>query len=84
MISITYKLNKNIAARTANILNWNLKNLKSSIYIIGESGRKVNAKSLVGILSGSFKDGETIKVLTEDNNDLSKIKSYLNEVGTEI
>lgn len=84
MINVTYKLNKNIVARTANTLNWNLKNLQSSIYIIGESGRKVNAKSLIGLLSGSFKSGETIKILIEDNNDLSKIKSYLNEVGTEI
>jgi phosphotransferase system HPr-like phosphotransfer protein len=54
MIPIKYKLNKDLIARTAVILNWNLKTIKSNINLINidNSNRMVNAKSLVGLLSG--------------------------------
>lgn len=86
MIPIRYKLNKDLVARAAVILNWNLKTIKSNINLINidNSNRMVNAKSLVGILSGQFREGNQIEVLVENKEDLMKVKSYFNEVGKEI
>lgn len=86
MIPIRYKLNKDLVARAAVILNWNLKTIKSNINLINidNSNRMVNAKSLVGILSGQFREGNQIEILVENKEDLMKVKSYFNEVGKEI
>jgi phosphotransferase system HPr-like phosphotransfer protein len=51
MITIKYKLNKDIIARTAANFVWELNNCESSIYVINNN-RKINGKSLIGVLSG--------------------------------
>nr|DAD58803.1 MAG TPA: HprK protein [Caudoviricetes sp.] len=49
-MKLQYKLNRDIVARTATMLNWDLSQLHSSIHI--QSGERViNGKSLIGILS---------------------------------
>lgn len=55
MITFTYKINKDIFSRTAAQLNWELNTYKSLISIITEEKRKINAKSLIGLLSGNLK-----------------------------
>ena len=86
MIPIKYKLNVDLVARAAVTLNWNLKTIKSSINLINidNSNRMVNAKSLVGLLSGQFREGDQVEILVENKEDLMKVKSYFNEVGREI
>lgn len=86
MIPIKYKLNVDLIARAAITLNWNLKTIKSSINLINidNNNRMVNAKSLVGLLSGQFREGNQIEILVENKEDLIKVKSYFNEVGKEI
>lgn len=83
-MAISYKLNKDIIARTAAMLNWNLSTVKSSVNVVNKEGRMVNGKSLVGILSGGLREGDQIKVLIEKEEDVNKIKSCFNEVGKEI
>lgn len=84
MITTSYKLSKDLIARTATMLNWNLQKVPSSIEIINKEGRKVNGKSLVGILSGQFRKNDEIKIIIGNIKDLNLAKSYFNEVGKEI
>ena len=83
-MTISYKLNKDIVARTATMLNWNLSSINSQIRIINKDNRMINAKSLVGLLSGNLKKDDNINILIDSELDLMKVKSYFNEVGKEI
>jgi len=49
-MKISYKLDKNIEARVASMLAWDLSQLHSSVHIQLED-RVINGKSLIGILS---------------------------------
>ena len=44
----------------------------------------MNGKSLVGILSARFMQGETIKILIDNPDEMGRIRSILNEIGTEV
>lgn len=44
----------------------------------------INAKSLVGILSGYYKIGDIITIYVDDVEDVSRVKEILNEYGTEL
>lgn len=83
-MTISYKLNKDVVARTATMLNWNLNSVKSSIRIITKDKRMINAKSLVGLLSGHLETDDQIDIIIDQDQDLMKVKSYFNEVGREI
>lgn len=83
MIALNYKLTKDIIARTANQLNWNLQKIPCSIEIINQEGRKINAKSLIGLLSGQLRKDDEIKVIIGDIEKMSEVKSCLLEVGRE-
>lgn len=78
-MTIIYKLNINLVARAAAELNWKLKQLDTSIYIVAD--RLINAKSLVGILSGNFQKDQLIKISFEDIEYVDKIKEIFNEIG---
>lgn len=80
-MTITYKLKKELVARAAVQLNWELKELNSEVSIVG--ARVINAKSLVGILSGDFHKGDIIKVnfsLSTDRENIEKIFSDIGEI----
>lgn len=83
-MTISYKLNKDIVARTATMLNWNLNSINSSIRIINKDKRMINAKSLVGLLSGNFSKDDQIDIIINNEEVVDKVKSYFNEVGKEI
>ena len=82
-MTITYKLKKDIVARTAAQLNWNLKQVRSSIRII-HGDRIVNGKSLIGIMSANMRFNDIISVTIDELADVEEIKEYFNEVGREI
>lgn len=85
MVRIVYQLDKNLAGRAATQLNWKLEKVESPVRIINdEEGRMINAKSLVGLLSGCFRADSRINVVIEDENELEKVKEIFNEVGKEI
>lgn len=82
-MSCTYKLNDNLLERNAANLVFSLKEINSSIFLYRENERRVNGKSLIGILSSRFMQGETIKILIDNSEELSRVKEIFNEVGTE-
>lgn len=84
MMDCTYYLKQNLLGRNAANIVFSFKEIRASIFLYRENGRRVNAKSLVGILSAHFMQGETIKVLTDDPEEMSRIQSILNEFGTVI
>lgn len=81
-MKLQYKLNRDVVARTATMLNWNLNQLHSSIHI-QSNDRVINGKSLLGILSAQYKMGDVIIVIFDDEKDLDKIKEIFNELGGE-
>lgn len=84
-MTITYKLNKNLTGRQANMLNWKLTQIPGSVRIINkEENRMINAKSLVGLLSGAFRADNIIDIVVDRDENMQKVKSVLNEVGREI
>ena len=82
-MTITYKLYRDIVARTAAQLNWNLKQVRSSIRII-HGDRIVNGKSLIGIMSANMRFSDIISVIIDEPTDVEEVKEYFNEVGREI
>ena len=83
-MTCAYKLNYNLLERNAANLVFSLKEINSSIFLYRENERRVNGKSLIGILSSHFIQGETIKILIDNSEELSRIKEIFNEVGTEV
>ena len=83
-MTCAYKLNYNLLERNAANLVFSLKGINSSIFLYRENERRVNGKSLIGILSSHFIQGETIKILIDNSEELSRIKEIFNEVGTEV
>lgn len=78
-MKITYKLNKDIVARTAANLVFNLSEIKS--IHIAKGNTCFNGKSLVGILSNNLLSGDIINIEIEDLSDVEKVKEIFNEVG---
>ena len=81
MITLNYKINIDLVGRTATQLNWNLNKLSSSLYIITKEERMVNGKSLVGLLQGNIRKGDSVTILLDKEEDIAKAKSFLNNVG---
>ena len=81
MITLNYKINKDLVGRTAAQLNWNLSKLSSSLYIITKEKRMVNGKSLVGLLQGNIRKGDLVTILLDKEEDLAEAKSSLNNIG---
>ena len=83
-MTCAYKLNDNLLERNAANLVFLLKEINSSIFLYRENERRVNGKSLIGILSSRFMQGETIKILIDNSEELSRVKEIFNEIGTEV
>ena len=84
-MTVTYKLNKNLTGRQANTLNWKLTQIPGDVRIINkEENRMINAKSLVGVLSGAFRADNIIDIVIDREDDVEKVKKILDEVGKEI
>lgn len=60
-----------------------LQDINSSIYIINKN-KKVNGKSLVGLLSGQIRQGDIFTVIIDNNKEQKNIEKILKEYGREI
>ena len=78
-MKITYKLNKDIVARMAANLVFNLSEIKS--IHIAKGNTCFNGKSLVGILSNNLLSGDIINLEIEELSDVEKVKEIFNEIG---
>ena len=76
-MKITYKLNKDIVARTAANLVFNLSEIKS--IHIAKGNTCFNGKSLVGILSNNLLSGDIINLEIEELSDVEKVKEIAKE-----
>lgn len=83
-MSCSYYLNENLLERNAANMVFALKELPTSIFLYREQGRRINGKSLIGILSARFMQGETVRILIDNPEELSRVKEIFNEIGTEI
>lgn len=82
-MTLKYKLYKDVVARAATQLNWNLKQVHSSVRITSHN-TIINGKSLVGILSAHMRFNDEIIITIDEPADADEIKEYFNEVGREI
>lgn len=82
-MKLIYKLKRDIVARTAAMLSWDLGQLHSTIHI-QSNDRIINGKSLIGVLSAQFKMNDIITVIFDEEKDLNKIKEIFNEIGREM
>ena len=82
-MKLQYKLNRDVVARTATMLNWDLSRLHSSIHL-QSNDRIINGKSLIGVLSAQFKMNDIITIIFDEEKDLDKIKEIFNEIGREV
>lgn len=83
-VSCSYKLTHTLWNRNAANLVFALSELPTSVFLYKEYGRRVNAKSLIGILSGRFLQGDTIMILIDNPEQMSRVKSILSQYGEEI
>ena len=78
-MSCTYKLNKNLMSRNATSLVYSLNELQTSVFLYKEYERRINGRSLIGVLSGHFLQGDTIKILIDNPEEMSRVKEIFNE-----
>lgn len=84
-MSCSYILKENLMQRNAANLAFSLSNLKTDIYLYKKGlNRRVNGKSILGILSGHFIQGEIIKILINSPEQLSRVKEIFNNYGDEV
>lgn len=81
---IKYYLKENLLQRNAANLSFNLNEISDSIYIYRDNDeRRVNGKSLIGIFSGHFIQGDFINVEFNKIENWSRIQEIFNEYGDE-
>ena len=84
MTTLTFHLKTNLFQRNAANLVFSLNELPDSIYLYRTNDeRKVNGKSLIGILSGHFLSNETIIVKIIGEN-WSRVQEIFKEYGDEV
>lgn len=81
-MKIQYTLNNDIVAREATQLNWEINKIDGTFYII-KNERMINAKSIIGLLSGNFHKGDTIIIEFESEDSVEKVKEIFNKIGRE-
>ena len=74
---ITIKLAGGLEARPVAVLVQVASQYESSVYIQTE-GKKVNAKSIMGMMSLGLNSGETVTVMVDEEKALEDIEKYLN------
>lgn len=84
-MTLLYKLNKHLLGRNAAQLVFEINLLHGGVSIYRKDATTcINAKSLVGVLSGYYKIGDIITIYVDNVEDLSRVKEILNEYGTEV
>lgn len=84
-MNFQYKLDKNLLGRNAAQLVFEMNELHTGIAIYRkEATTCINAKSLVGVLSGYYKMGDIITIYVDDVGESSRVKEIFNKYGVEI
>ena len=81
MITVRYRLKKDLLGRTANRFNWKLQDCPFQIHLImGKDGRVINGRSLIGLLSGRFIAGNEIEIATQSIKEQEIVEKVINEL----
>lgn len=84
-MSCSYYLTENLLQRNAAGLVFALNDLPTSVFIYrAYDERRINGKSLIGILSGRFLAGDTIKILIDNIEEMGRVKEIFDNYGTEV
>lgn len=84
-MNFQYRLNKHLLGRNAAQLIFEINQVHGGVSIYRKDATTcVNAKSLVGVLSGYYKIGDVITIYVDNDEDASRVKEILNEYGTEV
>ena len=84
-MNFQYKLNKHLLGRNAAQLIFEINQVHGGVSIYRKDATTcVNAKSLVGVLSGYYKIGDVITIYVDNDENVSRVKEILNEYGTEV
>lgn len=82
MTTLNITLNKELINRNAVFLVQSLTPVKSEIYI-NKKNRRVNAKSILGILSASISKGEELVFEILEDSEVNTVKNILQEFNKE-
>ena len=82
MNSFSIEINKDLNSREAVSLSQALSSIKSEIYLYIED-RKVNAKSILGLLSLNIKAGDILNFDVIEDNKLSEARTIVEKILTE-
>jgi phosphotransferase system HPr-like phosphotransfer protein len=81
MITVRYRLKKDLLGRTANQFSWKLQDCPFQIHLtMGKDGRIINGKSLIGILSGRFRAGSEIEIATRTLESQEYVENVIKEL----
>lgn len=80
MIIWTYKLKKDLFGRVASQFNWELSSVEHQVFLHIHDGRIINAKSLIGLLSGRFVKGDIIEIATYTQEEQRKIGEVIQKL----
>ena len=84
-MNFKYKLNKHLLGRNAAQLVSEMELLHCGVSIYRkEMPTCINAKSLVGVLTGYYKLGDIITIYVDNVEDVSRVKEIFNNYGTEV
>lgn len=81
-VILNYNINVDILANNAANLTNSLKEIASDVYIICNN-KKVNGKSLVGVLTGQIKENSKVKIIISNEDKIKEIRKIFNEYGKE-
>lgn len=80
-----YRLNYNLFKRNAANLVFSLNEIPDSIYIYRNNDeRRINGKSLIGILSGHFLKNEIITIEANNFENWSRVQEIFKNYGDEV
>lgn len=80
-----YRLNYNLFKRNAANLVFSLNEIPDSIYIYRNNDeRRINGKSLIGILSGRFLKNEIITIEVNNFENWSRVQEIFKNYGDEV
>jgi phosphotransferase system HPr-like phosphotransfer protein len=85
MVTVKYKLKKDLTGRTANQFSWKLQDCPFQIHLImGKTGRIVNGRSLIGLLSAQFTTGQVMEIVTQTVEQQETVAKAINELDIAI
>lgn len=79
MYTFNYQLKNNLTGRQASLFNWQLNELPFPIHVKKDDTHILNAKSLIGILSGNFLAKTIITFIVASEDQAIELKQKIQD-----